>query len=224
MSEAVSVKSTPSTSINKKAKVIVVLEGAPLEVVKTKKGFELLNCDDHLNLHKRLHKDPAKSRPDISHQCLLALMDSPLNKAGLLQVFLRTDKNVLIEIDPSTRIPRTFKRYAGLMVQLLHKMKIRSAQDNKTLLKVIKGPVTRHFPAGARKFGTSVTGKLVNADELVGALPEDEPVVFCFGTMAHGCIKCEWIEELIGLSEYPLSGACAIGRLMNAFERKYDIV
>jgi len=104
-------------------RVIIVLDKACLEPVKSKSGkFELLNCDDHLALHKRLGKDPADSRPDIAHQCLLSLLDSPLNKAGLLTVILRTETGVLVEIDPSIRIPRTFKRFAGLMVQLLHKV------------------------------------------------------------------------------------------------------
>ena len=57
---------------------------------------------------------------------LLTLLDSPLNKAGKLQVYIHTEKNVLIEVSPSIRIPRTFKRFAGLMVQLLHKLKIRA--------------------------------------------------------------------------------------------------
>ena len=43
------------------------------------------------------------------------LMDSPLNRAGLLQVYVHTAKNVLIEINPQTRIPRTFDRFCGLM-------------------------------------------------------------------------------------------------------------
>ena len=43
------------------------------------------------------------------------LLDSPLNKAGLLQVYVHTEKNVLIEINPHTRIPRTFDRFCGLM-------------------------------------------------------------------------------------------------------------
>ena len=34
-------------------------------------------------------------------------------RAGLLQVYIRTSNNVLIEINPSTRIPRTFSRFAG---------------------------------------------------------------------------------------------------------------
>lgn len=48
-------------------------------------------------------------------QCLLMLMDSPLNRAGLLQVYIHTEKNVLIEVNPQTRIPRTFDRFCGLM-------------------------------------------------------------------------------------------------------------
>lgn len=43
------------------------------------------------------------------------LLDSPLNRAGLLQVYIHTEKNVLIEVNPQTRIPRTYSRFAGLM-------------------------------------------------------------------------------------------------------------
>jgi rRNA pseudouridine-1189 N-methylase Emg1 (Nep1/Mra1 family) len=42
-------------------------------------------------------------------------MDSPLNKAGKMDVYLHTEKNVLIWINPSTKIPRTYKRFAGMM-------------------------------------------------------------------------------------------------------------
>lgn len=96
-------------------RVVVLLQQASLETVKTKKGYELLNCDDHGGLHRKAGRDPALSRPDITHQLLLALLDSPLNKAGLLQVLIETSKHVLIEVSPHTRIPRTFKRFAGLM-------------------------------------------------------------------------------------------------------------
>ena len=55
------------------------------------------------------------SPPWLIMQCLLMLLDSPLNRAGLLQVYIHTERNVLIEINPSTRIPRTFDRFCGLM-------------------------------------------------------------------------------------------------------------
>lgn len=45
----------------------------------------------------------------------MMLLDSPLNRVGMLQVYIHTEKNVLIEINPHVRIPRTFKRFCGLI-------------------------------------------------------------------------------------------------------------
>ena len=65
----------------KKQQVIVVLEGACLETVKSKKvevkrmsyneqGYVLLNADDHKAIHKKLGPDASESRPDICHQVI----------------------------------------------------------------------------------------------------------------------------------------------------------
>jgi len=207
-----------------KRRVIVVLEKASLETVKTKRGYELLNADDHKGIHRKMKRDFKLSRPDICHQALLALLDSPLNKVGLLQVYIHTNTNVLIEVNPHIRIPRTFKRFCGLMVQLLHKMKIRATDGSKVLLKVVKNPVTRHLPPGSRKIGTSVTGKLVAPEDFVKTVPQDEPVVFVFGAHAHGKVEVDYVEEEVAFSQYPLSAACALGKLMNAFESQWDIL
>ena len=101
--------------------IIVLLDQARLETVKNRKGdYELLNCDDHRDLLRKNKKDHKEFRPDIAHQELLALIDSPLNKAGKLKVFMRTNKNVLVELNPAVRIPRTYKRFSGLMVSWAH--------------------------------------------------------------------------------------------------------
>jgi hypothetical protein len=46
--------------------LIVILDQATLETVKSKNGiFELLNCDDHRDIcKKKLKKDPNEFRPD----------------------------------------------------------------------------------------------------------------------------------------------------------------
>ena len=99
--------------------LIIILDRASLETVKTKKGdYQLLNCDDHIGLMKKLNRDPQLYRPDIIHQEIMAALDSPLNKAGKVHLYIHTEKNVLIEINPKTRLPRTFKRFSGLMVLL----------------------------------------------------------------------------------------------------------
>ena len=78
--------------VAKQAKVIIVLEGACLETGKVGKDHVLLNCDDHQNFLRKHNRDPADSRPDILHQMMLIALDSPLNKAGLLRLYVRTAK------------------------------------------------------------------------------------------------------------------------------------
>lgn len=225
--------------------LIIVLDQATLETVKNRRGvYELLNCDDHRDLcKKKLHKDPNEYRPDILHQELLALLDSPLNKAGLLKVYVSTKKNVLIDVNASIRIPRTYKRFAGLMVQLLHKMKIKAATGSSTgdsssgtLLKVIKNPVSQYLPAGTRCFGMSCQGTLYRPSAVARALlpatvdsksGSTPPTCFIIGAMSTGHVTLDdypYIEQMISLSEYPLSGAAAISRLMAAIEEQWGIV
>jgi rRNA small subunit pseudouridine methyltransferase Nep1 len=48
--------------------------------------FRLLNSDEHANYLQRKGEDPALFRPDICHQALLAILDSPLNKSGKVKV------------------------------------------------------------------------------------------------------------------------------------------
>lgn len=205
--------------------LIVVLERACLEVVKSKKGYELLTCNPgHLGLLKKMNRDYTNVRPDIVHQTLMTLLDSPLSKTGNLQVYIHTTKNVLIEVSPHLRIPRQFNRFCGLMVQLLHKMKIRAAGESKTLLRVIKNPVTRHLPAGCRRIGTSVKGKLVDPLDLVPTLPADQSVCFVYGAHASGPVEVDYVEEVYSFSSFPLSASVAVGKLCNAYERHLNIL
>jgi len=224
-------KSTHATN----QKIIVLLDQARLETVKNRRNiFELLNCDDHRDLcKKKLKRDPKEFRPDICHQELLALIDSPLNKSGHLQVYIRTSKKVLIEVHPSIRIPRTYKRFSGLIVQLLHKMKIKAGTSSTTLMKVIKNPFSQHLPAGTRVYGMSCEGQLYSPFGLANSLtPSDPsgqlpPVCFIIGAMASGHVTVEdhpYIEKMIGVSEYPLSGAAAISRILGGIEHHWGIV
>lgn len=204
-------------------KLTVVLEKASLETIKTKKGYELLCADTHSKILKKNNKNAADYRPDIVHGALLVLLDSPLNKAGQLQIYVHTNKNVLIEINPKVRIPRTYKRFAGLMVQLLHKLKIRATDGPEVLLKTIKTPVTQHFPPGAYKIGTSVTADLVEMKEVCTSLP-DVPIVFMFGSHAHGPADVDWVDKRIAVSAYPLSAMTAISRVVHSFEQHLNII
>jgi rRNA small subunit pseudouridine methyltransferase Nep1 len=64
----------PKTKIEKEntRRLVVVLEGASLETYKVGKAkdapYQLLDCDNHQNILKKLNKNFADYRPDITHQ------------------------------------------------------------------------------------------------------------------------------------------------------------
>merc|ERR1712000_318479 len=58
-------------------RLIVVLSNASLETYKASHGG---------SSRAGMHRDISDARPDITHQCLLTLLDSPINKAGRLQI------------------------------------------------------------------------------------------------------------------------------------------
>ncbi|KAK6477347.1 ribosomal RNA small subunit methyltransferase NEP1 [Huso huso] len=205
-------------------RLVVVLEGATMETVKVGKTFELLNCDKHRNMIIKSGREPGTIRPDITHQSLLMLMDSPLNRAGLLQVYIHTERNVLIEVNPQTRIPRTFDRFCGLMVQLLHKLSVRAADGPQKLLRVIKNPVSDHLPAGCVKIGTSFTAKGVGPVAPRDLVPESEPAVLVVGAFAHGAINVDYTEKTVSISNYPLSAALTCSKLCTAFEEVWGVI
>ncbi|XP_072280003.1 ribosomal RNA small subunit methyltransferase NEP1 [Pyxicephalus adspersus] len=203
-------------------RLIVLLEGACLETVRVGKTYELLNCDQHKSMLIKNGRDPGEARPDITHQCLLMLLDSPLNRAGLLQVYIHTQRNVLIEVNPQTRIPRTFPRFCGLMVQLLHKLSVRAADGPQKLLKVIKNPITDHLPVGCVKVSTSFQGERVSC--IRDLVPPEEPMMIVVGAFAHGSVNVDFAERTVSVSDYPLSAALTCAKMCSAFEEVWGVL
>ncbi|KAJ7576992.1 nucleolar essential protein 1 [Mycena floridula] len=188
--------------------------------------YTLLNCDDHQGILAKTGRDIADARPDITHQCLLTLLDSPLNKAGLLQVFIHTTKGVLIEVNPTVRIPRTFKRFSGLMVQLLHKLSIRGVNGPEKLLKVIKNPITDHLPPNTIKLTLSGDAPTQRLSRYLPTLPVTHNIAVFVGAMARGKddFADAYVDEKISISEYSLSASVACGKFCCATEEMWNII
>ncbi|MBN3308484.1 ribosomal RNA small subunit methyltransferase NEP1 [Amia ocellicauda] len=204
-------------------RLVVILEGATLETVKVGKTFELLNCDQHKSMILKSGREPGHVRPDITHQSLLMLMDSPLNRAGFLQVLVHTARNQLIEINPQTRIPRTFPRFCGLMVQLLHKLSVRAADGPQKLLRLIRNPVSDHLPPGCPRLATShaSTEATVHPRELV---PPQGPAAIVVGAFAHGSVDVDYTERTVSISDYPLSAALTCSKICSGFEEVWGVL
>ena len=95
-------------------------------------------------------------------------------------------------------------------------------------MKVIKNPVTDHFPIGVKKIGTSSKAALVNVNDYVKnqLVPGPKPVVFVIGAVSVGNpgMENEIVDESICISSYALSAACVCSKICFAFEDYWKVL
>jgi rRNA small subunit pseudouridine methyltransferase Nep1 len=85
---------------------------------ETKLSNMLLDVSIHHNLMNGLPDHRRRGRPDIIHMTLLSVLGSPLCRENMMQVYVHTRDDYVIEVDPSTHLPRVYNRFTGLMSQL----------------------------------------------------------------------------------------------------------
>ncbi|HUS99387.1 MAG TPA: 16S rRNA methyltransferase [Candidatus Thermoplasmatota archaeon] len=86
-----------------------------------------------------------RGRPDITHLFLLTALESVVNKHGQLSLVIHTRNDLVINVDPKTRIMRNYERFLGLIEQLFQNhlvpestQPLLSLQENLSLSQVIK--------------------------------------------------------------------------------------
>jgi len=81
-------------------------------------GQVLLDRSYHHSAMLKLEGAEKRGRPDIVHITLLEALGSPLNREGLLQIFIHTVCDCVIWVNPKVRIPRNYNRFISLIEQL----------------------------------------------------------------------------------------------------------
>lgn len=111
-------------------------------------------------------------------------------------------------------------------VQLLHKLSIRGVQGSEKLLRVIKNPVTDHFPTNTIKLTLSGDAPTVRLSQFLPTLPESHSVAVFVGAMARGAdnFADAYVDQKISISDYSLSASVACGKFCCAMEEMWDIV
>jgi rRNA small subunit pseudouridine methyltransferase Nep1 len=98
-------------------------------------------------------------RPDIIHNTLLQILETPLNWENQLRVFIHTQDDYVISINPQIRLPKNYIRFIGLIEQLFAEKQV--PQRGDALMKIEKGTVqsliTRIRPS--QVLGFSVLGQ-----------------------------------------------------------------
>jgi rRNA small subunit pseudouridine methyltransferase Nep1 len=112
------------------------------------------------------------------------------------------------------------------MVQLLHRMSIRSTNSNEKLLRVIQSPITQHLPPNCRKVTLSFDAPLVRVRDYVETLESKESICVFVGAMAKGAdnFADSLVDEKISISNFSLSASVACSKFCHAAEDVWDIM
>jgi rRNA small subunit pseudouridine methyltransferase Nep1 len=103
-----------------------------------------------------------RGRPDIAHLFLLTALESLINKHGQLNLLIHTRNDLVIHVDPKTRIMKNYERFLGLLEQLFQNhfvpdntQPLLSLQENLSLKQIIEQQQADQIIA-LSKDGTSV--------------------------------------------------------------------
>ena len=162
-----------------------------------------------------------RGRPDILHLSLLTALDSPLNQMGYLKTYIHTLEDIVISIDPKTRLPRSYPRFEGLMVQLLREGHVPPKppyflevleEDLETLLERVEAK---------RKIVFSRSGRLTDPRRIFSKESIEEGVSLLIGAFQRGSISEEILslaDEVISISRFPLSTHLTVSRVLAEIE------
>lgn len=162
-----------------------------------------------------------RGRPDIAFHVLLQALGSPLNLEGLMNTYVHTVDDHVIEMDPHVRLPRNYDRFIGLLEQLYDEKSVPPGEQ--PLLRIRQCAL----PALVEKSGASVVvafstlGKRTSVKEAcIPIVNTDSPAVL-IGGFPHSHFN----ESTMQISNYvfsidkdPLDAWIVAGRIIYEYE------
>jgi len=160
-----------------------------------KKPNEILLDRSYHHTAMRSLKDAEKrGRPDIAHTTLLQLLGTPLNREGLLQTYVHTVDNRVVEIDSDVRLPVNYDRFVGLLEQLYAVGRV--PEVGEPLLAIRKQTLNQLL--GEIKPSTTVAfttlGKYEDLGKLSGKLAKERKPAILIGAFPRGHFSKETLD------------------------------
>ncbi len=190
-------------------------------------GETLLDLSLHYHAAKKLQDWKKRGRPDIVHISLLNALESPLNKEGLLEIYVHTYNGHILFIDPSTRIPRNYNRFVGLMEQLFKTGKVPPNTD-KPLMYLKTMPLEKLLQE-IRVNGLILLDEKGEYKKPIDIAKEaiDNNMAIGIGGFPHGSFKEETYKlasKTYSVYKEPLMTWIVVSRIIEAFERLQGII
>ncbi len=172
---------------------------------------------------RKLEDSERRGRPDIVHVCTLTALDTPLNRDGHLNFCIHTRNDKIIDIDPSTRIPRSYNRFIGLMEQLFL---IGSVPPEKNLMELSEMSLAEKMEEiGPKKtIAFSKNGEKISRKDIFQEVKIEEDICVIIGGFPHGDFLSDVAnlsDELVSIYPDPLDAVTVVTHVIQFYEEEF---
>jgi len=200
--------------------------GHPAVVSHTKKSGKsaneiLLDRSYHHRAMTDLKDAEKRGRPDIIHMALLEALGTPLNKEGLLQIYVHTIDNHIIKVSSKARLPKNYNRFISLLEQLYKLGRV--PESGESLLSIKKAKlqniINRIKPSKVIVF--SSVGKPKTLKEVCKKISHKEKPLIIIGGFPHGRLTNEILHVddcVFSIDRNTLEASVVTSRIIYEYE------
>ena len=169
-----------------------------------------------------------RGRPDIIHFALMEALSTPLFLKSMLKVYIHTVNDKVILIGDNLRIPKSYFRFEGIMMNLFKEKVIKSADGNNILLELHDNITFEEFiKNGVRPdklIGLSSNGVQSTAEEIVSRniIKNDHHFAFVIGGFPRGHFSDDTSKMFscsYSIGEFKLEAHTVIARILYECEK-----
>jgi len=173
-----------------------------------------------------LEQGQKRARPDILHIILLTILATPLFKYNHLKVFVHTINNQVIKVGDNVRIPKSYSRFEGLMLDLIKNRKIIS-KDGVLLLELNENlnfsRLLKEYIEPDITIGLSIEGNFNNFESISNELYRYKNPCIVIGGFAKGHFSKDiesCLEKKYSISNFSLEAHVVTSRILYEYEKK----
>jgi rRNA small subunit pseudouridine methyltransferase Nep1 len=173
-----------------------------------------------------------RGRPDIIHFALMEALSTPLFLKNMLKVYVHTVKNKLIIIGDNLRIPKSYFRFEGIMINLFKEKIIKSADDKNMLLELHDNITFEQFIINEvrpdKLIGLSSDGVKSSAEAIVSrnSIKNNNHIAFVVGGFPKGHFSENTSRVFscsFSIGELELEAHVVIARILYECEKVLDL-
>lgn len=182
-------------------------------------------------VHGRIKAGWKRGRPDIIHFALMEALSTPLFFKRILRVYVHTINDKVIFIGENLRIPKSYFRFEGLMINLFKNKVIKGHESsNNNILLELEDNITfenliKNIVKPDKLIGLSTTGFQSTAEEVVSKnidRDNNRHCAFVIGAFPKGHFSDDvstLFNHSYSIGEFTLEAHVVIARILYECER-----